>query len=134
MNDMAKNLILWVIIAIVLMSVFNSFSTQKPKSQQLPYSQFLEEVQRGSVQKVEINGRTIDGTTLSGQRFSTYSPGDDGLVSDLLNNNVEIVASPPEKPSILMQILINWFPLFILIGLWIFFMRQMQGGGGGRGR
>jgi cell division protease FtsH len=130
---MAKNLILWVIIAIVLMSVFNSFSTQKPKSQQLPYSQFLEEVQRGSIQKVEINGRAIDGTTLSGQRFSTYSPGDDGLVSDLLNNNVEIVASPPEKPSILMQILINWFPLFILIGLWIFFMRQMQGGGGGRG-
>ena len=130
---MAKNLILWVVIAIVLMSVFNSFSTQKPKSQQLPYSQFLEEVERGSIQKVEINGRAIDGTTLSGQRFSTYSPGDDGLVSDLLNNNVEIIASPPEKPSILMQILINWFPLFILIGLWIFFMRQMQGGGGGRG-
>ena len=133
MNDMAKNLILWVIIAIVLMSVFNSFSTQKPKSQQLPYSEFLEEVDRGTVQKVEINGRAIEGTTLSGQRFSTYSPGDDGLVSDLLNNGVEIIASPPEKPSILMQILINWFPLFILIGLWIFFMRQMQGGGGGRG-
>jgi cell division protease FtsH len=82
---------------------------------------------------VTINGRTIEGVTTDGQRFTTYSPGDDGLVSDLLNNDVEINAGPPEKPSILMQILINWFPLFILIGLWIFFMRQMQGGAGGRG-
>jgi cell division protease FtsH len=82
---------------------------------------------------VTITGRAIDGVNESGQRFSTYSPGDDGLVGDLLNNNVVIKAGPPEKPSILMQILINWFPLFILIGLWIFFMRQMQGGAGGRG-
>jgi cell division protease FtsH len=130
---MAKNLILWVVIAIVLMSVFNSFSSHQTKAQPLPYSEFLEEVKRGTVKSVDITGREIEGTTISGQRFSTYSPGDDGLVSDLLNNSVEIVAQPPEKPSLLMQILINWFPLFILIGLWIFFMRQMQGGGGGRG-
>ena len=129
---MAKNLILWVIIAIVLMSVFNNFATNQSKSQQLAYSEFIEEVKNGTVQSVTINGRAIEGVTTSGQRFSTYSPGDDGLVSDLLNNQVEIVAGPPEKPSILMQILINWFPLFILIGLWIFFMRQMQGGGSGR--
>lgn len=88
----------------------------------------------GGVKKVNIeNGRDIEGAFSSGQRFSTYSPGDDGLVSDLLTNNVEIVATPPEKPSLLMNILINWFPLFVLIGLWIFFMRQMQGGGAGRG-
>ena len=129
---MAKNLILWVIIAIVLMSVFNNFATNQSKSQQLAYSQFIDEVKQGTVQSVTINGRAIEGVTSSGQRFSTYSPGDDGLVSDLLNNQVEIVAGPPEKPSILMQILINWFPLFILIGLWVFFMRQMQGGGSGR--
>ncbi|MCB1857774.1 MAG: ATP-dependent metallopeptidase FtsH/Yme1/Tma family protein, partial [Gammaproteobacteria bacterium] len=130
---MAKNLILWVIIAIVLMSVFNNFTAQKARPNQLAYSEFIDQVKAGSVQSVTINGREIDGILTSGSAFSTYAPEDDGLVSDLLNNNVEIVASPPEKPSILMQILINWFPLFILIGLWIFFMRQMQGGGAGRG-
>ncbi len=133
MNDLAKNLILWVIIAIVLMSVFNNFTSTQTKPHALAYSDFISEVKQGQVKEVTINGRSIEGTTTSGQRFSTYSPGDDGLVSDLLNNQVEINAGPPEKPSILMQILINWFPLFILIGLWIFFMRQMQGGAGGRG-
>ena len=133
MNDMAKNLILWVIIAIVLMSVFNSFTTQKTRANMLSYSDFISQVKEGTVQSVTINGRAIEGTLTTGASFSTHSPGDDGLVSDLLNNNVQIVATPPEKPSILMQILINWFPLFILIGLWIFFMRQMQGGGAGRG-
>ena len=133
MNDMAKNLILWVIIAIVLMSVFNNFTAQKARPNTLAYSDFIEQVKEGSVQSVTINGRDIEGTLTSGATFSTYSPGDDGLVGDLLDNKVQIVASPPEKPSILMQILINWFPLFILIGLWIFFMRQMQGGGAGRG-
>jgi cell division protease FtsH len=130
---MAKNLILWVIIAIVLMSVFNNFTSTQSKPHALAYSDFINEVRQGQVKEVTINGRTIDGVTTSGQHFTTYSPGDDGLVSDLLNNEVEINAGPPEKPSVLMQILINWFPLFILIGLWIFFMRQMQGGGGGRG-
>jgi len=130
---MAKNLILWVIIAIVLMSVFNNFTSTETKPHTLAYSDFINEVKEGQVKEVTINGRTIEGATVDGNRFSTYSPGDDGLVDDLLNNQVEINAGPPEKPSILMQILINWFPLFILIGLWIFFMRQMQGGAGGRG-
>ncbi|MFC1322522.1 MAG: ATP-dependent zinc metalloprotease FtsH [gamma proteobacterium symbiont of Ctena orbiculata] len=135
MNDMAKNLILWVVIAIVLMTVFNNFSTTQPKAQPMSYSEFIVNVKSGQVKEVEFsgNGRDISGTLTSGQRFSTYSPGDDMLVSDLLNSNVEIKANPPEKPSLLMNILINWFPLFVLIGLWIFFMRQMQGGGAGRG-
>jgi cell division protease FtsH len=130
---MAKNLILWVIIAIVLMSVFNNFSTQTASGNTLAYSDFIAQVKSGSVQTVNIDGREITGKLASGQTFSTYSPNDSGLVGDLLDNNVQIVATPPEKPSILMTILINWFPLFILIGLWIFFMRQMQGGGAGRG-
>ncbi len=133
MSDMAKNLILWVVIAIVLMSVFNNFTATQSSPQTLAYSDFIEQVRQGQVKEVTVQGRTIDGVSQNGQRFTTYSPGDDGLVGDLLNNNVEIRAAPPEKPSVLMQILINWFPLFILIGLWIFFMRQMQGGGGGRG-
>ncbi len=133
MNDMAKNLILWVIIAVVLMTVFNNFTSSQKRVEVMTYSEFINEVKSGQVKHVTITGRTIEGSTHSGQTFTTHSPGDSGLVGDLLNNNVEIVASPPEKPSILMSILINWFPLFILIGLWVFFMRQMQGGGGGRG-
>jgi cell division protease FtsH len=130
---MAKNLILWVIIAIVLMSVFNNFTSTQTAPRAMPYSDFIEQVRQGKVKEVTVNGREIHGVGQSGQHFTTYSPGDDGLVGDLLNNNVVINAGPPEKPSVLMQILINWFPLFILIGLWIFFMRQMQGGAGGRG-
>jgi len=133
LNDMVKNLILWVIIAVVLMTVFNNFTSSKTRVEAMTYSEFINEVKSGQVKNVTITGRTIEGETNSGQTFTTYSPGDSGLVGDLLSNNVEIVASPPEKPSILMSILINWFPLFILIGLWVFFMRQMQGGGGGRG-
>lgn len=134
MSDMAKNLILWVIIAIVLMSVFNNFTSTQSGPQAMAYSDFIDQVRQGQVKEVTISGRAIEGVNESGQRFSTYSPEDDGLVGDLLNNNVSIKAGPPEKPSILMQILINWFPLFVLIGLWIFFMRQMQGGAaGGRG-
>jgi len=132
-SDMAKNLILWVVIAIVLMSVFNNFTATQSQPRTEAYSDFIESVRQGQVKEVTIKGKTIEGVTEGGQRFTTYSPGDDGLVGDLLNNNVEIKAAPPEKPSVLMQILINWFPLFILIGLWIFFMRQMQGGAGGRG-
>lgn len=133
MNDMAKNLILWVIIAIILMSVFNSFTVSEPKQQIMTYSDFLDEVKNGQIKEVTIDGRNIDGLTVAGENFSTYSPGDDGLISDLLNNQVIINAGPPDKPSLLMSILINWFPLLLLIGLWVFFMRQMQGGFGGRG-
>ncbi len=130
---MAKNLILWVIIAIVLMSVFNNFTNTHTPPHTLPYSDFIEQVHNGQVKEVTLEGQSIEGVTTTGRHFTTYNPGDDGLVGDLLNNKVEIISEPPEKPSVLMQILINWFPLFILIGLWIFFMRQMQGGTGGRG-
>ncbi len=133
MSDMAKNIVLWIIIAVVLMSVFNNFSGQKTSANSVAYSEFLQMVREGNVASVVISGREIEGRNSSGSRFTTFSPGDDGLISDLVKNNVEFKATPPEKPSVLMQILINWFPLFILIGLWIFFMRQMQGGGGGRG-
>ncbi len=99
----------------------------------MTYSKFISAVKKGQIREVTIDGRTINGISVSEERFSTYSPGDNGLVSDLLNNHVVIKSMPPERPSLLMSILINWFPLFVLIGLWIFFMRQMQGGVGGRG-
>ena len=133
MNDMAKNFILWMVIAIVLMSVFNNFTATRKASRALPYSDFLEAVRQGQIKEVNIRGRTIEAINAAGQKVSTYAPRDEGLVGDLLKNGVVIQAQPPEKPSILLSLLINWFPFLVLIGVWIFFMRQMQGGGGGRG-
>jgi cell division protease FtsH len=130
---MAKNLLLWVVIAVVLMSVFNNFTATKTAPKSMPYSSFIDLVRQGDVKAVTISGRTIEGVKESGERFSSFAPDDDGLVGELLKNNVTISAQPPEKPGVLMSLFINWFPLLILVGLWIFFMRQMQGGMGGRG-
>ena len=132
---MAKNLILWVVIALVLMSVFNNFGPRRSGTEQLEYSRFISDVKAGRVQKVVIEGRTIQGALQTGERFTTYTPETDNkaLVGDLLENGVVIEARPPEQQSLLMQIFISWFPMLLLIGVWIFFMRQMQGGAGGRG-
>ena len=132
---MAKNLILWVVIALVLMSVFNNFGPRRSGTEQLEYSRFISDVKAGRVQKVVIEGKTIQGALQTGERFTTYTPETDNkaLVGDLLENGVVIEARPPEQQSLLMQIFISWFPMLLLIGVWIFFMRQMQGGAGGRG-
>jgi len=130
---MAKNLILWVVIAIVLMSVFNNFTTAPVEAQKLAYSDFIAQVQQGRVDEVRIQGQKIEGVDENGQKFTTYNPGDDGLVGDLLSNDVNIRATEPDKPSFLSSLLINWFPLLLLVAIWIFFLRQMQGGPGGRG-
>lgn len=133
MSDMAKNLILWVVIAVVLMSVFSSFGPQQVSSQQVPYSKFLDDVNNRQVEAVIIEGRLIQAFKRTGEKFVTYSPDDPEMVSELLNAGVEIRARPQEEQSLLMQIFISWFPMLLLIAVWIFFMRQMQGGVGGRG-
>jgi len=130
---MVKNIILWVVIAVVLISVFNNFSPPQVSSRQLSYSDFIDKVRNNEVKEIVIDGRSIHGSTQSGDKFATYSPGDPGLVGDLLDHNVVIRARPQEQQSFLMQIFISWFPMLLLIAVWIFFMRQMQGGGGGRG-
>jgi len=132
---MAKNLILWVVIALVLMSVFQNFGPRRASTQQVEYSRFISDVKNGRVQKVIIEGRNIQGVLQTGERFRTYTPETDNraLVGDLLENGVVIDARPPEQQSVLMQIFISWFPMLLLIAVWIFFMRQMQGGGSGRG-
>jgi cell division protease FtsH len=132
---MVKNILLWVVIAVVLMSVFNSFGPRAAPSAQIGYSQFLEEARQGRIAHVSIDGRTIQGRTTSGEKFTTYSPETDNsaMIGELLNNGVDIEGQPPEKQSLLMQIFISWFPMLLLIGIWVFFLRQMQGGGGGRG-
>lgn len=134
---MTKNILLWVVIAVVLMTVFNSFSNQRARAPEIAYSQFIEEVKRKNISSATLidNGRSVEirGKTHSGSEFTTVAPHDIWLASDLLDNNVDFKVKEADKPSLLWQILVNWFPLFILIALWIFFMRQMQGGGGGRG-
>ncbi len=134
MSDMLKNIILWVVIAVVLMSVFNNFGPRKSSDNNMSYTQFIDSVKLGQVQDVEIDDDKIKGTLQDGDTFTTYAPNDPHMVDDLLANGVQIKAQPPEEQSILMQIFISWFPMLLLIGIWVFFMRQMQGGGaGGRG-
>jgi len=133
LNEMVKNIILWVVIAIVLMSVFSSFSPRQAGTRPLEYSQFIQDVKNRDVQRVLIEGREIQGIRQNGERFRTYSPGDPGLIGDLLDSGVVIDVKPPEQQGLLMQIFISWFPMLLLIGVWVFFMRQMQGGAGGRG-
>jgi cell division protease FtsH len=126
-----KNIAIWLVIALVLMTVFNQFSTRQAAQKAIEYSQFIEEVKQGRIAKVTIEGRVLKGVKTTGERFTTYSPSDPWLVSDLLKNGVIIEAKPEEEPSLLMNIFVSWFPMLLLIGVWIFFMRQMQGGGRG---
>jgi cell division protease FtsH len=121
----------WLVIALVLMTVFNQFSARQSVQAPMEYSQFIDEVKQGHIAKVTIEGRTLKGVKTDGKRFVTYSPSDPWLVSDLLKNGVIIEAKPDEEPSLLVNIFVSWFPMLLLIGVWVFFMRQMQGGGRG---
>lgn len=130
---MAKNLILWLVIAVVLMSVFQSFSPGESSKNNVDYTTFLNDVSNGGVREVTIDNdaREIRGRKSGGEEFTTYIPMyDERLIDDLVKNNVIVNGQPQEKPSILSTIFISWFPMLLLIGVWIFFMRQMQGGGG----
>jgi cell division protease FtsH len=131
LNNLVKNVAIWLVIALVLMTVFNQFSARQASQKAMEYSQFIEEVKQGRIAKVTIEGRVLKGVKTTGERFTTYSPSDPWLVSDLLKNGVIIEAKPDEEPSLLMNIFVSWFPMLLLIGVWIFFMRQMQGGGRG---
>ncbi|NQZ81276.1 MAG: ATP-dependent zinc metalloprotease FtsH [Colwellia sp.] len=132
MSDMAKNLILWLVIAVVLMSVFQNFTPEDDIDARTSYSQFVKEIKQNQIRKVKIYpSGMIVGSRRNGEEFELMKPGyDEALLDDLLNHNVIVDGEPPEEPSILANILISWFPMILLIGVWIFFMRQMQGGGG----
>ncbi len=131
MSDMAKNLILWLVIAVVLMSVFQSFGPSESNGPRVEYSTFLNQVSQDQISDVRINGREINVTKKDSNRYKTYLPGEDRkLLDTLLANNVKVSGEPPEEQSWLATIFISWFPMLLLIGVWIFFMRQMQGGGG----
>jgi len=134
LNDMAKNLLLWLVIAAVLLSVFQNFNMQQP-TEQLGYSEFIEEIQRDQVKKVVIDGLTISGERFNNSRFETIRPmlEDPKLIDDLLAHRVEIEGRKPEQQSLWTQLLVACFPILIIIAVFMFFMRQMQGGAGGRG-
>ena len=131
MNNMFKNLAIWLVIGLVLMTVFNQFNNRQVAQSAMEYSQFIEEVQEGRIAKVVIEGRVLKATTTDGKRLTSYAPADLWMVSDLLKNGVKIEARPEEEPSFLMSLFVSWFPMLLLIGVWVFFMRQMQGGGRG---
>ena len=128
---MVKNLILWVVIALVMMTVFKNFSNPA-MSGEITYSQFISDVKTGRIGTVSIEGNSITGNHTDGNRFTTYSPetNNDALIGTLLENNVEIKGTEPNKNSFWAHALISWFPIILLLGIWIYFMRQMQGGGG----
>jgi cell division protease FtsH len=132
-NNLFKSVGIWLVVALVLMTVFNQFNArqQSTAQAQLDYSQFLDEVKSGHIEKVTIEGRTLKATTTDGKRITSYAPSDIWMVSDLLKNGVHVEAKPEEEQSFLMSIFVSWFPMLLLIGVWIFFMRQMQGGKGG---
>jgi len=134
LNDMAKNLVLWLVIAAVILAVVQGFDAPK-ESQLLDYSEFVKEVQSGRVQEVSIDGLTIRGRYLNGTDFRTVRPQvrDDKLMDDLLNHSVRVTAPEPEEASLWRQLLVASFPILIIIAVFMFFMRQMQGGAGGRG-
>ncbi|VFP88578.1 ATP-dependent zinc metalloprotease FtsH [Candidatus Erwinia haradaeae] len=128
---MAKNLILWLVIVVVLMSIFQSFGPNESNNHQVDYTTFLSEVNQDQVREARISGRKIYVLTSNSRRYVTYLPiSDPKLLDNLLAKNVKVLGDPPEEPSLLTSIFISWFPMFLLIGVWIFFMRQIQVGGG----
>lgn len=131
---MTKNLLLWVIIGVILVTVFSSLGPRQSQGQKLSYSQFLQSVDKGDVSSVTIENQNISGMTRDGTTFSTFLPmRDDYLLNGLIKKGINVSGKEPEQQSLLMHIFINWFPMLLLIGVWLFFMRQMQGGASGRG-
>ncbi len=137
MNDLAKNLLTWAIIAIVLVSIFNHFTAVNAVPDPVAYSSFLDDVRNGQVSEVKIeasqSGNRITGVYTDNTKFETFGPPDPKLVDDLVENDVRITAEPPAGRSILVDLILGVAPILLLIGVWIYFMRQMQGGGAGRG-
>lgn len=128
---MAKNLILWLVIAVVLMSVFQSFGPGDSNGKAIDYTSFVKDVGQGQVREAKFKDREITFVRTDNSRNVTYMPVyDDKLLDDLINQNVKVSGTAPEQQSLLSTIFISWFPMILLIGVWIFFMRQMQGGGG----
>lgn len=131
MNPFYRNMALWAMIALLMLALFNMFSSQgsQPKTQ-LTYSQLMQQVESGQIADVTLKGQNLTGTTVTGSLFSSFVPRDDSMISTMLKNKVNVKAEPQDESPWYMTLLISWLPMLLLIGVWVFFMRQMQGGGG----
>jgi len=132
LNNTFKNFLLWLVIAIILIAVFNNFGPKQVEPEKLTYSKFLQAVDQGKINNVTITERNIFATTNGNVKVATYMPVEDqNLLNKLMAKNIDVRGKPKDEQSLLMHILINWFPMILLIGFWLFFMRQMNGGGRG---
>lgn len=131
MNNSFSKAAIWLVVALVLFTVFKQFEGRNVRSNEMPYSEFIQEAQNGRIKSAIVDGRTVRALTNDDRERVVYSPGDIWMVSDLLKYGVTVRAKPEEEPSLLMSLFVSWFPMLLLIGVWIFFMRQMQGGGKG---
>ncbi len=134
MNNTIRTIMVWLVIGVILTMVFMQVGNRQSSANILDYSTFMEEARQGHIAKVKLDsGRTIKASTRDGKNYTVYTPGiqDPWMVGDLMKYNVVVEAKPEEEPSLLMNIFVSWFPMLLLIGVWIFFMRQMQGGGRG---
>lgn len=131
MNNSFSKAAVWLVVALVLFTVFKQFEGQQTRSNEMTYSEFMQDAQNGRIKSVIVEGRTVRALTTDDRERLVYSPGDIWMVGDLLKYGVQVRAKPEEEPSLLMSLFVSWFPMLLLIGVWIFFMRQMQGGGKG---
>ncbi len=131
MNNSFSKAAVWLVVALVLFTVFKQFEGQQTRSNEMTYSEFMQDAQNGRIKSVIVEGRTVRALTTDDRERVVYSPGDIWMVGDLLKYGVQVRAKPDEEPSLLMSLFVSWFPMILLIGVWVFFMRQMQGGGKG---
>ena len=131
MNNSFSKAAVWLVVALVLFTVFKQFEGQQTRSNEMTYSEFMQDAQNGRIKSVIVEGRTVRALTTDDRERLVYSPGDIWMVGDLLKYGVQVRAKPEEEPSLLMSLFVSWFPMLLLIGVWVFFMRQMQGGGKG---
>ena len=131
MNNMFPKAAIWLVIALVLFTVFKQFDSRQARGNDVAYSQFMEQAKNGQIETVTIDGRTLRGRTRDNQSITSFAPNDVWMVGDLMKYGVTVEAKPEEEQSLLFSIFVSWFPMLLLIGVWVFFMRQMQGGGRG---
>ncbi|MFA7666329.1 MAG: ATP-dependent metallopeptidase FtsH/Yme1/Tma family protein, partial [Burkholderiaceae bacterium] len=131
MNNAFSKAAVWLVIALVLFTVFKQFDTRQVRSGDMPYSQFMAEAADGRIDSVVVDGKTLRARAKDGRTVIVNAPNDIWMVGDLMKYGVQVNVRPDEEQSLLLNIFVSWFPMLLLIGVWVFFMRQMQGGGRG---
>ena len=130
MSALQKNIALWLVICLIFILLYHLFNQPRTGREEIIFSDFIEQVEKGQVTEVTLQGENVIGTLVNGKTFKTYAPKESGLVPKLQQKGVKIAAKPSEESPWYMTVLVSWFPTLLLIGVWIFFMRQMQAGGG----